>query len=139
VCSQADFRKDNGEAIRLVCREFVMLCRKLGLLNNTLVAIDCSKFKAANNRDRNFTRAKMKRRMAEVEASVDRYLEQLTECDAAEPDEDRGQALSDKIAVLREEMARLKKFEVRMLEAPDKQLSLTDPDARSINNLTACA
>ena len=130
----ADFRKDNGEAIRLVCREFVMLCRKLGLLNNTLVAIDGSKFKAVNNRDKNFTRAKMKRRLAEVEASVDRYLVQLSECDAAEPDDDQGQALADKIASLREEMARLKKFEVRMLDAPDKQLSLTDPDARSMNS-----
>jgi transposase len=130
----ADFRKDNGEAIRLVCREFVMLCRKLGLLSNTLVAIDGSKFKAVNNRDKNFTRAEMKRRLAEVEASIDRYLEQLTEQDATEPDEDRGQALADKITVLREELARLKKFEVRMLEAPDQQLSLTDPDARSMNS-----
>jgi len=130
----ADFRKDNGEAIRLVCREFVMLCRKLGLLNNTLVAIDGSKFKAVNNRDRNFTRAKMKRRLAEVEASVDRYLEQLTEYDATELDDDKGQVLEDKIMKLREEMARLKKCEVRMLEAPDKQLSLTDPDARSMTS-----
>jgi transposase len=130
----ADFRKDNGEAIRLVCREFVMLCRKLGLLNNTLVAIDGSKFKAVNNRDKNFTRAKMKRRLAEVEASVDRYLEQLTEVDAIETDDDRGQALADKITALREEMARLKRCEVRMLEAPDQQLSLTDPDARSVNS-----
>ena len=130
----ADFRKDNGETIRLVCREFVMLCRKLGLLNNTLVAIDGSKFKAVNNRDKNFTRAKMKRRLAEVEASVDRYLEQLTEYDAAEPDDDKGQVLAEKIAALKEEMARLKKCEVRMLEAPDKQLSLTDPDARSMNS-----
>ena len=130
----ADFRKDNGEAIRLVCREFVMLCRKLGLLNNTLVAIDGSKFKAVNNRDKNFTRAKMKRRLAEVEASVDRYLTQLTEVDATETDEDKGPELEKKITQLREEMARLKKFEVRMLEAPDKQLSLTDPDARSMNS-----
>jgi transposase len=130
----ADFRKDNGEAIRLVCREFVMLCRKLGLLNNTLVAIDGSKFKAVNNRDKNFTRAKMKRRLAEVEASVDRYLTQLTEVDATETDDDKGAVLEKKIAQLREEMARLKKHEVRMLEAPDKQLSLTDPDARSMNS-----
>jgi transposase len=130
----ADFRKDNGEAIRLVCREFVMLCRKLGLLNNTLVAIDGSKFKAVNNRDRNFTRAKMKRRLAEVEASVDRYLEQLTEYDATELDDDKGPVLEDKIIKLREEMARLKKCEVRMLEAPDQQLSLTDPDARSMTS-----
>ncbi len=130
----ADFRKDNGEAIRLVCREFVMLCRKLGLLNNTLVAIDGSKFKAVNNRDKNFTRAKMKRRLAEVEASIDRYLERLTECDVTELDDDKGQVLEDKIIKLREEMARLKKCEVRMLEAPDKQLSQTDPDARSMNS-----
>ena len=130
----ADFRKDNGEAIRLVCREFVMLCRKLGLLNNTLVAIDGSKFKAVNNRDKNFTRAKMKRRLAEVEASIDRYLEQLTEYDATELDDDKGPVLEKKITQLREEMARLKKFEVRMLEAPDQQLSLTDPDARSMNS-----
>ena len=130
----ADFRKDNGEAIRLVCREFVMLCRKLGLLNNTLVAIDGSKFKAVNNRDKNFTRAKMKRRLAEVEASVDRYLTQLTEVDATETDDDKGQVLEDKIIKLREEMARLKKHEVRMLEAPDQQLSLTDPDARSMTS-----
>jgi len=130
----ADFRKDNGEAIRLVCREFVMLCRKLGLLNNTLVAIDGSKFKAVNNRDKNFTRAKMKRRLAAVEASVDRYLEQLTEADATETDDDRGPVLEKKITQLREEMARLKKCEVRMLKAPDKQLSLTDPDARSMTS-----
>jgi transposase len=69
----ADFRKDNGEAIRLVCREFVMLCRKLSLFTEAFVAIDGSKFKAVNNRDKNFTRAKMKRRLAEVEASIERY------------------------------------------------------------------
>ena len=130
----SDFRKDNGEAIRLVCREFVMLCRKLNLLTNALVAIDGSKFKAVNNRDRNFTRAKMKRRLAEVEASVDRYLERLDEADRSAPAADNTQRLEDKVAALKEEMARLKKLEVRMLEAPDKQLSLTDSDARSMNS-----
>ena len=126
----ADFRKDNGEAIRLVCREFVMLCRKLNLLGDTL-AIDGSKFKAVNNRDKNFTRAKMKRRLAEVEASIDRYLKELDKTDRSAPAEDT-RPLKDKIAALTEEMDRLKKLEVRMLEAPDKQLSLTDPDARSM-------
>ena len=130
----SDFRKDNGEAIRLVCREFVMLCKKLKLLTNAFVAIDGSKFKAVNNRDRNFTRAKMKRRLAEVEASIDRYLDQLAIADRAEPAEDNTQRLEDKVAALKEEMARLKKLEVRMLEAPDKQLSQTDPDARSMNS-----
>jgi transposase len=130
----SDFRKDNGEAIRLVCREFVMLCKKLKLLTNAFIAIDGSKFKAVNNRDRNFTRAKMKRRLAEVEASIDRYLDQLASADRAEPAEDNSQRLEDKVAALKEEMARLKKLEVRMLEAPDKQLSQTDPDARSMNS-----
>jgi transposase len=130
----ANFCKDNGEAIRLVCREFVMLCRKLNLLSDALVAIDGSKFKAVNNRDKNFTRAKMKRRLQEVEASVDRYLRQLAEADRSEPAPDDTQSLKDKVAALREEMARLKKLEVRMREAPDQQLSLTDPDARSMNS-----
>ena len=126
----ADFRKNNGEAIRLVCREFVMLCRKLNLLGDTL-AIDGSKFKAVNNRDKNFTRAKMKRRLAEVEASIDRYLNELDQADRTAPAEDT-RLLKDKISALQEEMDRLKKLEVRMLEAPDQQLSLTDPDARSM-------
>jgi len=130
----SDFRKDNGEAIRLVCREFVMLCKKLNLLSNALVAIDGSKFKAVNNRDRNFTRAKMKRRLAEVEASIDRYLERLDEADRSALAADNTQRLEDKVAALKEAMARLKKLEVRMLEAPDKQLSLTDSDARSMNS-----
>jgi len=129
----ADFRKDNGEAIRLVCREFVMLCRRLNLLADALVAIDGSKFKAVNNRDKNFTRAKMKRRLAEVDASIERYLIELDGTDASAPPEDT-RSLKDKIAALDEEMGRLKKFEVRMLEAPDRQLSLTDPDARAMKS-----
>jgi len=132
--SIADFRKDNGEAIRLVCREFVMLCRKLNLLSDKLVAIDGSKFKAVNSRDKNFTRAKMKRRLEAVESSIERYLTELAEADQNEPAADDAKTLQDKVAKLREEMARLKKLEVRMLEAPDKQLSLTDPDARSMKS-----
>jgi len=128
----ANFRKDNGEAIRLVCREFVMLCRKMNLLGDTF-AIDGSKFKAVNNRDKNLTRAKMKRRLAEVEASIDRYLDELDNADQSVPPEDT-RSLKDKITALTEEMGRLKKFEVRMLEAPDQQLSLTDPDARSMKS-----
>ena len=130
----ADFRKNNGEAIRLVCREFVMLCRKLNLFTEAFVAIDGSKFKAVNNRDQNFTRAKMKRRLAEVEASIDRYLSKLASADRQEPAEDKTQRLEDKIRALKQEMARLKKLEARLLEAPDKQISLTDPDARSMNS-----
>ncbi|MDH3925369.1 MAG: IS1182 family transposase [Xanthomonadales bacterium] len=128
----ADFRKDNGEAIRGVCRKFVILCRNLNLFTNAFVAIDGSKFKAVNNRDRNFTRAKMKHRLAQVEASIDRYLQHLAEADLREPAEDKSQRLEDKIAALKQEMARLKKVEARMLQAPGQQISLTDPDARSM-------
>jgi len=128
----ADFRKDNGEAIRRVCRQFVILCRNLNLFAHAFVAIDGSKFKAVNNRDRNFTRAKMKQRLAQVEASIDRYLQQLAEADLHEPAEDKTQRLEDKIAALKQEMARLKKVEARMLSSPGQQISLTDPDARSM-------
>jgi transposase len=130
----ADFRKDNGTPIRLVCRQFVILCRNLNLFANAFVAIDGSKFKAVNNRDRNFTRAKMKRRIAEVDATIDRYLQLLAEADRQEPAEDKTQRLEDKITALKQEMARLKKVEARMLKAPGQQISLTDPDARSMNH-----
>jgi len=130
----ADFRKTNGEAIRLVCREFVMLCRKLNLFADAFVAIDGSKFKAVNNRDRNFTKAKMKRRLEQIDESIERYLGQVASADRQEKNlvTDKTQRLEDKIATLKEEMARLKKLEVRMLEAPEQQISLTDPDARSM-------
>ena len=82
----ADFRRDNGPAIRKVCARFVALCRELGLLTNASVAIDGSKFKAVNTRDKNFTRAKMERRLAQVEESVARYLSQL-DTDLQEPSE----------------------------------------------------
>ena len=131
----ADFRKDNGRAIRQVCSRFVGLCRTLGLFAEASVAIDGSKFKAVNNRDRNFTRAKMQRRMAQIEASVARYLQQLDSADRQEPSLARTTKttrLKDKIAKLKEEMQRLEKLEARMLETPGQQISLTDPDARSM-------
>ena len=130
----AEFRKGNGVAIRKVCAAFVSLCRGLDLLAHGGVAIDGAKFKAVNARDRNFTRAKMKRRLEAVESSIERYLTELAEADQNEPAADDAKTLQDKVAKLREEMARLKKLEVRMLEAPDKQLSLTDPDARSMKS-----
>src|ERR1700687_2774368 len=83
----ADFRKDNGPAIKKVCTRLVALCRTMGLLTQASVAIDGSKFKAVNNRDQNFTRAKMDRRMAQIEESVARYLQQLDTADRQEPSE----------------------------------------------------
>jgi transposase len=131
----ADFRKDNGPAIRKVCAQFVALCRRLGLVTATSVAIDGSKFKAVNNRDRNFTAAKMKRRVAQIEKSVARYLAQLDSADRQEPTEAlalRTTRLKEKIAKLGEEMKRLEALEATRQAAPDQQISLTDPDARSM-------
>ena len=131
----ADFRKDNGPAIRKVCSQFVVLCRRLGLLAEASVAIDGSKFKAVNNRDRNFTAAKMKRRMAQIEESVARYLHQLDSTDRQEPSlaqTMRTTRLKEKIERLAEEMQRLEALDVERRERPDQQISLTDPDARSM-------
>jgi transposase len=131
----ADFRKDHGRAIREVCARFVGLCREIGLLATASVAIDGSKFKAVNTRDRNFTRAKMARRRAQIEASVARYLQQLDTADRQEPSEalaTKIAGLREKIAKLGEEMRRLADLEARMLATPDQQISLTDPDARSM-------
>jgi transposase len=130
----ANFRKDNGKAIRGVCKQFVMLCQKLGLFSEALVAIDGSKFKAANNRDRNFTSAKLQRRMEEIESSINRYLAALDTADRQEPTVARlkTERLHDKIAALKEQMKALKEIEVQLDATPDKQISLTDPDARSM-------
>jgi transposase len=131
----ADFRKDNGPAIRKVCAQFVALCRKLGLLTKPSVAIDGSKFKAVNNRDKNFTRAKMERRLAQIEESVARYLSQLDTADRQEPSEAlavKTAHLKDKLAKLADELERLQAIERAMLASPDQQISLTDPDSRSM-------
>lgn len=129
----ADFRKNNGKAIRKVCREFIVLCRNLNLFAESLVAIDGSKFKAVNAREKNFTRAKMKKRLAQIEESIDKYFSQLDNADSHDTSEsDSASQLQDKITKLKVEMNRLKKLEGKMLEHPDKQVSLTDPDARSM-------
>jgi transposase len=131
----ADFRKDNGPALRKVCAQFVVLCREMGLLTTASVAIDGSKFKAVNNRDKNFTRAKVERRRAQLEESVARYLSQLDTADLQEPSETlvlKTERLKEKLAKLEEEMAKLAAIEKQMLASPDQQVSLTDPDSRSM-------
>jgi transposase len=130
----ANFRKDNGRAIRNVCRQFVVLCQKLDLFAQTVVAIDGSKFKAVNNRDRNFTNAKVKRRLEQIEESIARYLSQLDTADRHEGAvaEAKAGRLKDKIAILKQQMQGLKAMELRLRDAPDQQISLTDPDARSM-------
>jgi transposase len=131
----ADFRKDNGLALRKVCARFVELCRQMGLLTTASVAIDGSKFKAVNNRDRNFTRAKVERRRAQLEESVARYLSQLDTADRQEPTEAlaaKVTRLTEKLTKLKEEMGKLAIYEKQMLASPDQQISLTDPDSRSM-------
>jgi hypothetical protein len=131
----ADFRKDNGPAIRKVCAQFVAVCREISLLTKASVAIDGSKFKAVNNRDKNFTRAKMERRLAQIEESVARYLSQLDTADLQEPTEAlaaKTAHVKEKLAKLATEMQRLKAIDKEMLASPDQQISLTDPDSRSM-------
>jgi transposase len=131
----ADFRKDNGPALGKVCARFIDLCRNMGLLSVASVAIDGSKFKAVNNRDRNFTKGKVERRRAQLEESVARYLSQLDTADLQEPTEAlaaKTRHLTEKLAKLESEMQRLEAYEKQMLASPDQQISLTDPDSRSM-------
>jgi transposase len=134
----ADFRKDNGKAIREVCRAFVLLCRQLDLLSEASVAIDGSKFKAVNARDNNFTQAKMKRRLERIDESITRYMEQLVTADRqiaggndAVP-QAKVERLKDKITKLKEEVARLNAINKDLQKSEDEQISLTDPDSRSM-------
>ena len=105
----ADFRADNGAAIKNVCREFIVLCRRWGLFTEATVAIDGSKFKAVNHRDRNFTSGQMKTRMALIEPSIAEYLQQLDRMDRKEtPRSARKEArLKERLATLKDEMQRL--------------------------------
>src|SRR5262249_12309602 len=131
----ADFRKDSGPAIKQVCVQFVELCRLMGLLTKASVAIDGSKFKAVNTRDKNFTRAKVERRGAQLQASVARYLAQLDTADLQEPSEElaaKTAHLKEKLAKLDVEIERLAAMERLMLASPDQQISLTGPDSRSM-------
>src|SRR5258707_10221021 len=109
----ARFRKDNVKAIRSVCRQFVVLCQRLDLFSEALVAIDGSKFKAVNHRDRNFTSAKLERRMRDIESSIARYLAAMDTADRQEPAiaKVRTERLQDKIAALKEQMGSLKEIE----------------------------
>lgn len=131
----ADFRKDNGAAVKQVCARFIEVCRKLGLLTKASVAIDGSKFKAVNNRDKNFTKAKVERRRKQLEESVSRYLSQLDTADLQESSTAitlKRIRLKDKLEKLHSEMEKLNAIEKQMLAQPDEQISLTDPDSRSM-------
>jgi transposase len=136
----ADFRCDNGPAIKKTCAQFVELCRKMGLLVNASVAIDGSKFKAVNSRDNNFTKGKLERRLIQIEESVARYMSQLDTADrrtaaGQDPSEETvliKTRLKEKLAKLEEEVKRMKAIEAQVHALPDQQISFTDPDCRSM-------
>jgi len=130
----ADFRRNNGEAIRAVCRQFVLLCREIGLIAGGTVAVDGSRFKAVNTRDKNYTPGAIRLRMEQVDASIARYLGML---DTADRQEDqvagmRVNRLSDRLEALRRRMRELQAMERAVADAPNHQVSLTDPDARAM-------
>src|SRR5476649_574845 len=112
----ANFRKDNGKAIRRVCRQFIVLCRELSLFSHALVAIEGSKFKAVDNRDKNFTAAKMKRRMEQINQSIERYLTAMDTADRAEPEVAalKKERLQEKIEALKQQMETLKEIDARI-------------------------
>jgi len=130
----ADFRKDNGKAIQSVCREFVLLCRKLELFSDALIAIDGSKFKAVNNRNKNFSRAKIKLRLKQIDESIQRYLKEMATTDRQESktSKEKSQRFKDKIKKLKQEVKQLNDLASELEETQDGQISQTDPDARAM-------
>ena len=131
----AEFRRTNGDAIRKTCAQFVELCRRIGVLKGDCVAIDGSKFKAVNNRDRNFTKGKIASRLAHLETDVERYIDEMVRIDRQEEGEaraERMQRLGSRYGRIRQEIARLKTLDKALADAPDGQISLTDPGARAM-------
>jgi len=133
----ADFRRENGKGIQNVCRQFIGLCRQLELFTDAVVAIDGSKFKAVNNRDKNFTKAKMATRIKKTEENIASYLKELDEADSKDTSNKLTKdELENKIALLKEQMKKLESIEEQRQQAPDQQVSFTDPDARSMTSGT---
>lgn len=130
----ADFRHHNGAGIRNVCKRFIGLCRELKLFSQAIVAIDGSKFKAVNSRDRNFTPGKIEARQRQIEQSIQRYLDALETADRTQPADvaAKTERLTDKIQKLREQMRQLDQTQEQLKSEPDAQRSTTDPDARSM-------
>src|SRR6201990_1525823 len=126
----ANFRRDNGPAIQAACAHFIVLCRQIGLLTQALAAVDGSKFKAVNTRDKNFTPVKLKKRIEQVAEHIAGYLQELDTADRREGDavEARSAKLEDKIETLRAQMRMLRTMETQVAASPDGQVSLTDPD-----------
>lgn len=130
----ANFRRENGKAIREVCRSFTAFCRDLDLFGGEMVAIDGSKFKAVNNPARNYTDRKLKQAMKDIDKKIDRYLEELDANDELEPEERKitAEELQEKIRILKERMKNNRDLKKKLDESEESQISLTDPDSRSM-------
>jgi transposase len=132
----ADFRRDNLTGIKAVCREFTVLCQKLKLFGGELVAIDGSKFKAVNNRRRNFNEGRLSKAIQAMDEKISGYLSSLDQADEADPDPDgptpSAAELREKIKTLEERKARYQTLHEGLKESGAKQVSLTDKDARSM-------
>ena len=130
----SDFRKNNGKAIKQVCKEFVLLCRKLDLFTEAMVAIDGSKFKAVNHYDKNYSRTKVKFRISQLEKSIDMYLGEIATADRIDSTihREKKERLQKKIKKIEAEIEKIKAIGKLIDEGPDGQVSLTDPDCRSM-------
>lgn len=129
----ADFRKDNLTAIKAVCRQFTLLCKRLDLFGGELIAVDGSKFKAVNNRKRNFSEKRLERAVAAIDEKITSYMTTLDEQDQQEPEVTAtatAEELRQKIATLKERKAKYQALSTELKESGEKQVSLTDPDAR---------
>jgi len=129
----ADFRKNNGEGIKQICRTFIGLCRQLNMFSDAVVAIDGSKFKASNNKAKNYTPRKLETEMARVEKHISKYLAQLDKSDDKEKETDTS-PIEEKIAWLKTRLTELRELKDKVEVHPDKQISTTDPDSRMMKS-----
>ncbi len=132
----ANFRRENGKAIRKICAQFIELCRQMNLFTDAMVAVDGSKFKAVNSSDQNFTQTKIKRRMQEAKQSIAQYLKDLETADLRSPagSTPHQVRLAERIELFKKQMNALQAIEEQVQVAPDKQVSISDPDARSMQH-----
>jgi len=132
----ADFRKDNTQSIRAVCREFILLCRKLKLFGCELIAIDGSKFKASNSNRKNFTKNKLTKPIKKIDDEIDSYLDDLYTGDQKEKDVKKhsSEELKKKIEKLRKRKNKYQQLKSHIDQSEDNQISLTDPDSRMMHS-----
>jgi hypothetical protein len=130
----ADFRRDNRKAFRPIFRQFVLLCRQLDLFGRELLAVDGTRIKAVNNKDRNFTRASLTKFIEVADAKLDDYLQRLDQSDVSESGTagSRTKNLAEKIAAIRERRTRCKAMLTELDRTGEEQISLTDPDSRAM-------